>query len=271
MYCLARTKWIFFAIAVSLSGLVRIASGESLSPEAIIEKNFHVSKVFQLTTESTMTLIHSSGQQRIRKMYNVSVLQPNGIDSKVLIRFRYPGDIEGTGFLQIEHHDGDDDMWIYLPALKKIRRLVTNNKNDSFFGSDFSYGDILAPAVSKYRYSLLRMDALDGEDCWVIESEPTTEQVRHEYGYGKRVSWIRKSNFMEKQIEYYDVGQRLLKTQWIPEARQVDSSGYKWWGLRREVLNHKTGHRTLLTFERVDTEKPVPDDLFTPRYLEREK
>jgi len=138
--------WITgFLVAMSLapvSGLPADPSGRD-----IMEKNFYATKVTHLTNDSIMTLVNDKGQQRIRKMHAVSALQPNGIDTKLMIRFHYPADVQGTGYLQIQHHDGEDDMWIYLPALKKVRRLVANNKKDSFVGSDFSYGDILLPTV----------------------------------------------------------------------------------------------------------------------------
>jgi hypothetical protein len=237
----------------------------------IMEKNFYVTKIKHLQNESTMTLINDKGQQRVRQSRSVSLLQPNGIDSKLMIRFLRPGDIEGTGYLQVQHYDGEDDMWIYLPALKKVRRLVASNKKDSFVGSDFSYGDILLPVVDTYTHTLLRTEALDGEDCYVIESVPATEQIKKDYGYAKKVSWIRKSNFMEKKVEYYDITGRLLKTQTVPEVAEVDPSAHKWWATRREMVNHQTGHRTVITFEKLDAASAVADEFFTTRYLERER
>ena len=242
-----------------------------LSARDIMEKNFYTGKVQHLLNESTMTLINDKGQQRIRKMRSASVLQPNGIDSKLLIRFLFPGDVQGTGYLQIQHHDGEDDMWIYLPALKKVRRLVANNKKDSFVGSDFSYGDILLPVVDTYRHQLLRSEIVDGEDTYVVEMTPATEQIKKDYGYSKWIAWIRKTNFMEKKAEYYDGSGRLLKTQLIPSVKEVDPIAHKWWALRREVINHQTGHRTELVFDVLDATQSVPDDFFTTRYLEREK
>ena len=162
-------------------------------------------------------------------------------------------------------------MWIYLPALKKVRRLVANNKKDSFVGSDFSYGDILVPVVDTYKHTIVKSDVLDGEDCWVIESIPVSEQIKKDYGYGKKTGWIRKSNFMEKKVEFLDAGGRPLKTMVVPEIVEVDAATHKWWALKREVNNHQTGHSTSLTFENLDTKKPVGDDYFTTRYLEREK
>jgi uncharacterized protein len=265
------TRAYFIAVIVALaptpgSGLAADPSGRD-----IMEKNFYATKISHLTNDSVMTLVNDKGQQRIRKMHAVSVLQPNGIDTKLMIRFQYPADVQGSGYLQVQHHDGEDDMWIYLPALKKVRRLVANNKKDSFVGSDFSYGDILLPTVDVYRRELLRSETVDGEDCYVVESVPASEQIKKDYGYSRWVAWIRKSNFMEKKTEYYDTAGRLLKTQTVPEVKEVDAQAHRWWAVRREVINHQTGHHTLLVFENLDATRAVPEDFFTPRYLEREK
>ena len=259
------------ALLIGTGIMAAAVSAEEPSARDIIEKNFYVTKVKHMLNDSTMTLVNDKGQQRVRKTHSVTLLQPNGIDSKIMIRFLQPGDVEGTGYLQVQHYDGEDDMLIYLPALKKVRRLVANNKKDSFVGSDISYGDILQPVVDTYKHVIVKSEALDGEDCWVIESVPASDQIRKDYGYGKKTAWIRKSNFMEKKVEYLDTGGRPLKTMLIPEVVEVDAAARKWWATKREVRNHQTGHSTLLTFENLDTKKPVGEDFFTTRYLEREK
>jgi len=247
------------------------ASADEPSARDIIEKNFYVTKIKHMLNDSTMVLTNDKGQQRVRKTRSVNLLQPNGIDSKIMIRFLRPGDVEGTGYLQVQHYDGEDDMWIYLPALKKVRRLVANNKKDSFVGTDFSYGDILQPVVDTYKHTIVKSEVLDGEDCWVIESVPASEQIKKDYGYAKKTAWVRKSNFMEKKVDYLDTAGRPLKTMVVPEIVEVDPAAHKWWALRREVRNVQTGHSTLLTFENLDVKTPVGEDFFTTRYLEREK
>lgn len=267
------TSLILLGLLVAGSPLstLSILGAADLSARDIMEKNFFVTKLDHLVNETTMTLTNDKGQQRVRKTQGVSALQPNGIDSKVMIRFLFPGDVQGTAYLQIQHHDGDDDMWIYLPALKKVRRLVANNKKDSFVGSDFSYGDILLPVVDTYRHTLLRTEPLDGEECYVIESVPATEQIKKDYGYLKKISWIRTTNFMEKKVEYFDPNGRHLKTQVVPEVREMDPKKHKWWATRREVVNHQTGHSTLLVFDSLNAEQQIQEDFFTTRYLQREK
>ncbi len=243
---------------------------EGLSAQQIMQKNFFVTKVRTLKTDSTMILINERGQTRERKSTTLTKLQKNGIDSRLLVKFQSPADIKGTGFLQIEHANADDDQWIYLPALKKTRRLVANNKKDSFVGSDFSYGDILLPKVEYYKHSLLRTEPLDGQDCYVIESIPRDDNVKRDSGYSRKFTWVRKDNFLEIKVEYYDVSGRLLKTQSISGHKLVEPDTQRWIALRREMANHQTSHKTVFTFDRFEAGVPVADDVFTTRSIERE-
>jgi outer membrane lipoprotein-sorting protein len=262
---------------VLIAGLIlstSLAGGQNPSANGdateIMRKNFFVSKVSSMQFDSVMTLINDKGQRRERTSTNLVKLQPNGVDSKFLINFSTPADIKGTGFLQVEHIDGDDDLWIYLPALKKSRRLVANNKKDSFVGSDFSYGDISLPKVDKYHHSLLRSETIDGAECYVVESIPADDTVRSNSGYGRKITWVRKDNYLESKVEYYDLANRLLKTQNIQKPQLIDPQKGRWFALYREMTNQQTGHRTTLSIEKINGGVKVPDDLFTVRSIEHE-
>lgn len=240
------------------------------SAHDIMEKNFFASKVKSLRAESYMILINDKGQKRERKSVNVVKLQPNGVDSRFLVKFTYPNDIRGTGFLQIEHIESEDDQWIYLPALKKSRRLVANNKKDSFVGSDFSYGDISLPKVDAYQHEMLRSELLDNHDCFVIQSVPANDTVKANSGYSKKLTWVRKDSFLEAKVDYYDLSGRLLKTQRITDHTLVEPDTQRWFALHREMSNHQTGHKTVLSFEKTEAGVNAPDEMFTTRYIERE-
>jgi outer membrane lipoprotein-sorting protein len=239
------------------------------SAREIMEKNFFVTKVTTIHVDLTMTLINNRGQRRERRNTTIVKLQPNGIDSKFLVRFSEPPDVAGTGLLQVEHSDGDDDLWIYLPALRKARRLVASNKKDSFAGSDFSYADIAIPKVDAYRHTLKGTEQVDGMPCYVIESTPASDAVRSNNGYSRKVTWVRADNFLETKVEYYDLANRHLKTQRVAQHQSVASQAGKWFALEREMTNHQTGHRTLIVAARLDGTTPVRDDVFSVRTLER--
>lgn len=256
----------------TLAALVPIGSSAApeLSARDIMEKNFFVSKIKSLKTDGTMVLINDKGQKRERKNSTLVKLQPNGIDSKLLVKFSTPTDIKGTGFLQLEHIEGDDDLWIYLPALKKSRRLVANNKKDSFVGSDFSYGDISLPKVDLYRHALLRSESIDQRDCYVIESVPANDTVKSNSGYSKKITWVRKDTLLEAKVEYYDISGRQLKTQLTTDHQRVEPDPPRWFALYREMTNHQTGHKTVIRFDKIESGVRAPDEVFTTRSIERE-
>jgi hypothetical protein len=241
-----------------------------LSAREIMEKNFFSSKIGSLKTDATMVLVNEHGQTRERRIATLQKLQKNGIDSKLVMKFNAPADIKGIGFLQVEQSEADDDQWIYLPALKKTRRLVANNKKDSFMGSDFSYGDFSRPKVDWYQHRVLRSEAIDGHDCFVVESLPRDETIKNDHGYSKKVNWVRKDNFLEAKVEYYDLRGDLLKTQTITGHKLVEPDTHRWFAMHRDVINHQTQHKTVLDFERAEAGVAAPDELFTTRTIERE-
>jgi uncharacterized protein len=244
-------------------------SAAELSAPEIMKRNFHASKVQSLETETTMVLTTEGGQRRERRMKTLQRLKPNGIDSKLVMRFEAPADIRGVGYLQIENNEAEDDQWIYLPALKKSRRLVANNKKDSFMGSDFSYGDFSRPKVETHQHALLRSEASDGHDCFVIESVPRDPGVRDERGYSRKVTWVRKDSFLEARIDYHDLRGELLKTQTATDHQIVEPETGRWFVMHREIVNHQTKHKTTLHVERARAGVAAPDDAFTSQTIER--
>jgi hypothetical protein len=238
------------------------------SAEEVMSNNFQATKISGFSGEVTLTLINERDEKRVRKMQVRSKLRDNGVDSAVLTRFAQPADIKGTGFLQLENNKADDDIWVYLPGLGKTRRLAANNKRDSFFGTDFSYGDILLPAVDKYRHTLLRQEALDGKNCYVIESVPLESKTRDDTGYSRKVSWVDAANYVERKVEYYGLDDALLKTQLTFDIQAVEPDRQRWLPMRREMTNHQTGHQTLYQFDRFAVSKELTEREFSTRKLE---
>jgi outer membrane lipoprotein-sorting protein len=185
-----------------------------------------------------------------------------------LTRFTAPADVKDTVTLMIENSAKDDDIWVYLPALKKVRRLVASNKKDSFVGTDFSYADVIGYKVSEWNYKLLREDTLDGQPVYVVEALPKTAAVRSDTGYGRRTDWIRKDNLMTVKSELLDPGEQPLKTIVFSDLRLVDAGRGKWQAMQMEASNVQTGHRTTIRVDNFKANQNVKDELFTPRYME---
>jgi predicted RND superfamily exporter protein len=244
--------------------------GAEPSAREIMEKTFIVSKVSDSIAEATFTLTSKSGQERIRRTSATTKLQSNGIDTMQLVRFMYPPDVKGTATLIIEHDDKDDDIWIYLPALKKIRRLAAANKKDSFLGTDFSYGDVIGHKVDEWEHRLIKESTVDGRPCYLVESIPKTEAVRSNTGYSKRANWILKDSFVAVKNEFWDLSGARLKTATFKDIKLVDPVRNRWQPMLLHAVNHQTGHQTIIRFETFKADQGVKDELFTPRYLERE-
>jgi uncharacterized protein len=264
-----RAGAVTMIVGASLAVHTADAGRAELSARDIMEKNFLATKVTTLRVETTMVLTTNRGERRERATSGLVKLQPNGIDSKLVVTFKSPPDIKGTGVLQIEHSDGDDDLWIYLPALKKSRRLVANNKKDSFVGSDFSYGDITLPKVDQYKHTLLRNEKVEDSECFVIESIPASDAIKANSGYSKKVTWVRVDNFVESKVEYHDLTGRLLKTQLTGRHQLVERDKGRWFVMSRQMTNHQTGHRTIITASKAEP-VAIADESFTTRYLESE-
>lgn len=262
-------RWALIT-AFALWAVAPLCLGTELTAKQIMQRNFLATKISAFTGDVTMKLINSSGGKRVRRIKIWSKLKPDGVDSKVLIRFTYPPDVRDTGFLQIQNAGSDDDMWIYLPALSKTRRLVSSEKSDSFFGTDFTYGDILAPAVDKFHHRRLPNAAIDGKEYYVIESTPVDAETRDDMGFSRKVSWIDMKNFVERKVDFYDAQNQLFKVETVFDPKLVEPKLGRWVAMRREMLNVQTNHRTVYKFNRFQIESHLSDRLFSVRMLARE-
>jgi uncharacterized protein len=243
---------------------------QDLNAKEIMQKNFLVSRVADMSVKNKLTLYNASGQTRLRVTNLNSKLQKNNIDYFRMIRFVEPADVKGTGVLTIEHSGGDDDVWVYLPALKKSRRIASSEKSSSFMGTEFSYADILSAKVEDYNHKLLKSEKLNDTECYVIESVPVSPKIVEETGYGRKVSWIRKDNFVENKVEYYDKAKNILKTLVTDQITEVDKKNHKWISLSREMTNHQTSRRTLMEITDVKVNTGIKENQFSIKYLERE-
>ncbi|RFC33423.1 MAG: hypothetical protein DID92_2727744886 [Candidatus Nitrotoga sp. SPKER] len=236
----------------------------------IMQKNFVVSKVYDSVADATFTLINKTGQERVRKTFGTTKLEENGIDNMRMTRFLSPPDVKGTVSLLIEHAEKDDDIWIYLPALKKVRRLVSNNKKDSFVGTDFSYADVIGYKVGEWNYKLLKEELVEGQPCYVIEALPKSDAIKTSNGYSKRIGWLRKDNLMTVKMDFWDETGQLLKNSTYTDIQLVDKTRGKWQAMRLEASNVQTGHRTVIKFDNFKANQHVKDEFFTTRYMEKE-
>lgn len=238
------------------------------SAAALMEQAAAASRLLDSSGEATFTLTHRDGATRVRKTAGQTKLRPNGRDTMRVVRFLAPADISGTATLLVEDSAGEDDLWVHLSALGRVRRLSAANKKDAFFGTDFSYGDVIGHKVADWSHSLLPDETIDGQLCHVVASVPVSDAVRLHSGYSRRVSWLRKDNLMPVRSAFWDLGGAPLKRLQFSDIRPVGHRG-RWQAMRSSAENLQTGHRTTIEFTRFLAEQGVADELFTPQALDR--
>jgi outer membrane lipoprotein-sorting protein len=192
-----------------------------------------------------------------------------GEDKRMALFYLSPATIRDTAFLTHDYAnvEAEDDYWLYLPALRKVRRIATRDRGKSFLGTDLSFEDVKKEtkvSLEEYTWETLREEELEGRRCLVLESIPIDEKTRRELGYGRVVSWVDTENWLIRKAEIYDRADRHLKTSRIREIRQIDGI---WTPHLIEVENHKSGHRTVFRIDQVNNAVEIPEDVFTERSL----
>ena len=210
-----------------------------------------------------MTLIQKSGHKRVRKLESWAM--DIGNDTKKIMFFTYPGDVKGTGFLTWDYDNTakTDDKWLYLPAMKKTRRISgKSSKTDYFMGSDFTYNDMSTRSVDEEKHRLLREEMLGGHKCWVIESVPNDKDEI----YARRVTWIRQDCLMAVKAEYYDKLNKLHRRLTISDIEKVQG----FWTMHlMQMENVQTGHKTIIRMYNQKFNVKVSPNFFTVSQLEK--
>jgi outer membrane lipoprotein-sorting protein len=195
------------------------------------------------SAELVMTLTSSDGRERTRRLtWTTLEADAPGEGDKSLTVFHEPRDIEGTAFLSHTHVDREDDQWLYLPSLKRVKRIASANKSSAFVGSDFAYEDLLSDEIEKFDHEWIRDEACGAERCFLIERRPRYAGS----GYTRQRVWIDQEEFRPVRIEYYDRKNRHQKTLMFEEYRLY--LGRFWRARLMRMDNHQTGKATLLSF-----------------------
>ncbi len=193
------------------------------------------------TASLKMVLRNRHGQESVRQIRN-KALEVDGDGDKSLNIFDSPRDIKGTAFLSYTHALKPDEQWLYLPALKRVKRISSNNKSGPFMGSEFAYEDFTSQEVEKYRYQYIRDEALDGRDTFVIERYPIYKYS----GYTRLLTWLDKEMYQPLKVEFYDRKKSLLKTLTLSDHQQY--LGQYWRPNQMRMVNHQTKKSTDLNW-----------------------
>ena len=211
-----------------------------------------------MKSDMTMKLIDKKGRERVR---TVRIIRQG--DERQIMWFLAPADVRGTSFLRISNEDRNDDMWLYLPAFKKVRRIATKARKENFMGSDFTYEDMEKRKLKDYTYKLVREERLGDHECYVVESIPK-ESVDSDYS--KIISWVWKDDYLIIKEEFYDGKGELRKVKTMSGLEKHN----QYWipgGLKME--NVQKQHVTDIAFDNIEVDTGAEDDLFSTAYLQR--
>ncbi|MBL1261353.1 MAG: outer membrane lipoprotein-sorting protein [Thiotrichaceae bacterium] len=211
-----------------------------------------------------MLLRNRHGETSERQMRNKTLEVANDGD-KVIIIFDTPRDVKGTAFLSFTHKLEADDQWLYLPALKRVKRIASRNKAGPFMGSEFAYEDIASQEVEKYSYRYIKDETFDGRDHFIIERDPVDPRS----GYKRQRVWIDKAQYRIWKIDFYDRKDSLLKTLRYDEYNQYLE---KYWRANiMEMINHQTGKSTRLTWNDFSFQNGFSEKEFTKNALKKSR
>lgn len=208
-----------------------------------------------------MKLITKDGNERIREM---TMLRKNykGAEQKYFIYFYRPSDVRGMTFMVYKYPARSDDRWLFVPAIKMVRRIAAEDKASSFVGSDFSYEDISGRGPENDTHEIIKEESLGQRPSYVVKSTPKAGDMDYSY----KVTWVDKENFLPLKEEYYDRHGELHRVFTADEVKDVDGFATV---MKRTMKNLKSGHRTEVEFTRAEYNIGIPDNLFTERFLRR--
>ena len=216
------------------------------------------------TADLLMILKNKHGEQSTRNI-RVKTLEMENDGDKSLVICDKPRDVKGTAFLTFSHKLDQDDRWLYLPALKRVKRIASNNKSGPFMGSEFAYEDISSQEVEKYTYKYLRDEIIDGVEHYVVEQYPVDKKS----GYTRRIAWYDKDEYRLQKVDFYDRKDDLLKTLEFSDYQQY--LGQYWRADEMYMVNHLTGKSTLLKWENYSFKTGLTERNFDKNSLKRIK
>lgn len=214
------------------------------------------------TADMTMLLRNKQGQESIREIKMKSLEVQNDGDKSLTI-FNKPRDVKGTAFLSFSHPVAADEQWLYLPALKRVKRISSRNKSGPFMGSEFAFEDLSSFEVEKYTYKFLAEETLNELEMFKVEQYPVDENS----GYTRRIVWLDSQEYRVFKIDFYDRKDSLLKTLTFSDYKQYLTK--HWRADKQEMINHQNGKSTELLWSNYGFKTGLADSDFNRNSLKR--
>jgi len=262
------TKNLLIGLTLGLSLLTSHLLADDAKARAIMVKVDARDDGKTLEQDMLMVLIDKNGAKRTRDIH--SYAKDFGKDEHRIMFFKSPADVKNTSFLTYDYDNPnrDDDQWLYLPALKKVKRIPSSDKSGSFMGSDFSYFDMTDRDLQDYDYKLLKETKVRGHAAWMIEAKPRNKKVIKESDYAKTVAIVRKDNYVVvRAINFMTNGKKKYM-----DMTRLHKQGGVWLADELTMTTKKgksTVHKTILKFSKIKLNRPINDGMFSTRRLEK--
>ncbi|MDD2387089.1 MAG: outer membrane lipoprotein-sorting protein [Bacteroidales bacterium] len=214
---------------------------------------------------STLKIYDNKGNVRVRQVSNIT--KKFGNVRKTMMKFLSPADVRGTAMLIFDYEDKDDDMWVYLPSMKKTRRIVSSQKASSFMGSEFSNSDMSSPNMDDFTYKLLGTETVDGKVCHKIESTCKTTEIASVEKFVKKITYIDKNNFLPYKTDFYDKDNKLIKTSSMSDYRKQTDG--KHMAFNMTAVNHKNGRKSEIIIDEYKRGTDAAENYFSTSNLEK--
>lgn len=240
------------------------AAAQQPDAAQIMSKSRDLSITGSLSANISLTITEKGGSTRSRTISMTTKSYADGLEKRI-IKFIEPADVRGTSMLVVDNKNSADEMWIYLPALKKTRRIVTSEKGKSFMSSEFSNADMTSPTISDFTHK--HLDKSGNNNQWIIESTPVNEDKAEEYGYSRKISYISIDKSQVQKMEFYNFDNELFKIIEIKSIFPLNDGKYL---VKNMVANNlNTNRKSEILFSNISEGVKVDDSNFTIQNLER--
>jgi Outer membrane lipoprotein-sorting protein len=251
-----------FALGV---GALAPAMNASAAPtgDEIMQKVVGAMKI-----EGSEAIVEMSLGAEKRKLKMATKLVDGGKTEKRVYEFLEPADIRGSKALVFDHESSADDVWVFLPAVKRTAtKIVSSDRGKSFMGSEFSYADLTVPDLKSYNYAVEKEEKVLGEDCFVVNVTPKDAATGKSEGYSKKTYWVSKATFTVRQGVFYDLSGKRVKRLQSSDIKSIAPKRYR--AMKMEMVNEVNGKTSVFTTSQFQVNQNVKEDYFTTAYLER--
>lgn len=265
---LSRRQFAASLVGAGLVGLARPALAADDAALALMTTSYESTRFAAARFAATLINQPRPDVRQVRALAGATKLIERGRGTARLLRFNTPADMRGVATLTIERAGSGDDLWIFLPALRRVRRLVSSNRADPWVGSEFSLGDIIGHKVSDWRHRIIAREMLGGIRTIRIESLPASPRVASDTGYGKRTTWLREEDSAALRVDFHDQSGVAIKSLLADDINIMDAGKGKLQPMRLTMRNLRSGGVSLLAFTQFRINAAVADSELAPEALQ---